>query len=75
VDLVGYGDVVVAHTESDGNNDIAHTGFINLTGCVHFSSKALGDDDGLLVGKGGPIQAGPYSGVAKIDGNGVSGTQ
>jgi hypothetical protein len=72
--VVGYGDVVVAHTESDGS-DVSTTGFINLTGCVHFSSKALDDTDGLLVGVGGPKQATPYSEVAKIDANGVAGTQ
>jgi hypothetical protein len=65
--VVGYGDVVVAHTQVSGTS-IETKGYINLTGCVHFSSKAKDDTTGLLVKKGGPMQASPYAGIADITG-------
>jgi hypothetical protein len=41
--------------------------YINLTGCVHFASKALDETSGVAVPAGGPIHASPYSGIAEED--------
>jgi hypothetical protein len=64
--VVGYGDITVPHTAKNGG-DIETLAFINLTGCVHFASKAKDKDSGVAVPAGGPIHASPYSGIADID--------
>ena len=44
-------------------------GYITLTGCVHFGSKCISDNDGVLVKKGGPKHASPYTGIVDDDGS------
>ena len=68
--VVGYGDITVPHNQLDATAAFVETkGYITLTGCVHFASKCISDNDGVAVKKGGPKHASPYSGIQDLDGS------
>lgn len=66
--VVGYGDVTIPHNQSnDADEHVTTKGYISITGCVHFASKAASDAEGIHVLKNGPVHASPYIGIVNID--------